>query len=74
MIKSKYKVGDIIKIIEHGNGNVRYYILAKVLKIIEKRGYNMYLCQNIKTKCRTTITDWDVCLKIKRLHNVREEA
>ena len=37
--KNKYKIGDKLKIIEYGNGGIRYYVTIKVENVINKELY-----------------------------------
>lgn len=54
------QVGDRVRIFEHYIGWGRF-ITATVIKIYEKKGYNMYLCE-YKNGQKTCITDHDVYL------------
>lgn len=50
------KIGDKIEILEMVHFNSRY-VKAEIIDIIKKRGYNLYLCKNIRTGCKITFTD-----------------
>jgi len=54
------KVGDIVKILENSTGGRRRYVFAKVIQVIPKKKNNMYLCQNVVSGCRITVTDFDL--------------
>ena len=58
------KIGQVIGILNplynDGNNGERRYIKHKVISIVKKNKYNMYICENIQTKTRTTVTDIDV--------------
>ena len=56
------KVGQVVKILsprqnEREDGAYSTY---KVIQILDKEGYHMYLCENVKTKVKCAITDQDV--------------
>lgn len=53
-----YKIGDIVKLNEYrkGENRKRDYVIINIYK---KKGYNMYLCENVKTKIKSTFTDFD---------------
>lgn len=53
------KLGDEIRILER-TPQYKYYSTYKIIKIYDKKLFNMYLCENIKTKCKTTFTDKDL--------------
>ena len=53
------KLGDEIRILER-TPQYKYYSTYKIVQILDKKGYNMYLCENLKTKCKTTFTDKDL--------------
>ena len=43
---------------EENNDFIKPIFTSKT--ILDKKGYNMYLCENLKTKCKTTFTDKDL--------------
>lgn len=61
------KVGMIIGIVNPRRnefyGSDRY-IKHKVISIIPKEDYNMYVCEDIKTKTKSTITDLDIMVSL----------
>lgn len=62
------KIGDTFEILEYYIEN-SYYAEYRVIGITKKKiynkTYNMYLCENMKTRVKTTITDIDLKLEEK---------
>lgn len=56
--KQNLKIGKLIQILEVVQEN-KYYAIYEIIDIYHKKGFDMYLCKNIKTKCNTTFTDKD---------------
>lgn len=55
------KIGEEVEILEEVVFGKRF-IKVKIIKIYKKKLYNMYLCENLKNKQRTTFTDMDESL------------
>lgn len=51
------------QIVEYTKGGGKRFNLYEIKCIYIKDGYNMYLCEHLKTKCKTTITDMDYYCK-----------
>lgn len=56
--KSNYRKDEKIRILEHSYQNIRY-VKYKIIDVIDKGLYNMYVCKN-KNEIRTTFTDKDI--------------
>jgi len=60
------KIGDTFELLEYCFEN-SYYAEYRVIDIIKKKiynkTYNMYLCENMRTKVKATITDIDLRLE-----------
>lgn len=69
-VKSNYKVGDKIQLLERYYSNARY-VPVQIIDIIDKGTYNMYLCKNLKSGCKTTFTDKELNDKIRNISLVR---
>lgn len=54
-----YEVGTKVKLMEHWYQN-RHYSMYQIKLVIKNKGFNMYLCENIKTKAKQTFTDKDI--------------
>ncbi len=56
------KVGDVVNILTPRvfKDEDRKYRSNKVISILKKNRYNMYICEDIVTKIKTTITDIDI--------------
>ena len=58
------KIGDKVKILQ-----VHYkdkeYVEYEIIKIYDKKYYNMYLCKSLKGNVKTTFTDFDIFSKVK---------
>lgn len=59
--KGNYKIGDRVKILEYVYQN-KEYINYKIIDILDKGSYNMYLCES-KKGFKTTFTDKDLLQK-----------
>lgn len=59
--KLNYKIGDRVKILEYVYQN-KEYINYKIIDILDKGSYNMYLCES-KKGFKTTFTDKDLLQK-----------
>lgn len=57
-----FKVNQIVMIAEYTGVRSNKYGLYKIIKVINKGLYNMYLCEKLINKTRTTITDKDYFL------------
>ncbi len=57
------EVGELVKLYEHKNGYRSY----KIIQVKDKGLYKMYLCENIKTKCKMTFTSKD---KLEKIGNI----
>lgn len=57
-----FKVNQIVMIVEYTGVRSTKYGLYKIIKVINKGLYNMYLCEKLINKTRTTITDKDYFL------------
>lgn len=55
------KIGDIVNILDTTTPNKKY-LKCEIIQILDKKYYNMYLCENIKTKQKVTFTDMDMNL------------
>ena len=66
-MKTKYKVGQEIEVLEMYRANSRY-ITVKIIEIKNKKLYNLYLCENVKTGVKITFTD-----KKSRWKNYKEK-
>lgn len=53
------KIGDKVKILEIAESRKRY-VVCEIIQIIKKKGYNLYLCKNIKSGCKITFTDKEI--------------
>ena len=53
------KIGDKIDVLEMLQYNTRY-VKVEIIDIIKKKGYNLYLCKNIKSGCKITFTDKEI--------------
>ena len=58
------EIGQVIGILnplynDGGEGEARY-IKHRVISVIKKEKYNMYMCENLKTKLKAIVTDIDV--------------
>ena len=53
------KIGDKIDVLEMLQYNSRY-VKVEIIDIIKKKGYNLYLCKNIKSGCKITFTDKEI--------------
>lgn len=56
------KIGDFVdiltpRIVRNENEKYRKH---KVISIVKKQRYNMYICEDLETKIKTTITDMDI--------------
>lgn len=69
-MKTIYKIGDIVEILEMCRANSRY-IKAKIIEIYPKKGFNLYLCKNLQSNCKITFTDKDANEKIRKSKIVR---
>ena len=72
--KLNYKIGDRVKILEYVYQN-KEYINYKIIDVLDKGSYNMYLCES-KKGFKTTFTDKDLlqkeqCYKGSRKYVVR---
>ena len=56
------KIGDRVKILERHYQDKRY-ALYEIIDIYNKGMYDMYLCKNLKSGCKTTFTDKDLKLR-----------
>lgn len=68
------KIGDIVNILIpriYRDDNQKYR-KNKVISIIKKQRYNMYICEDIETKVKTTITDIDIVTSKYSIENKRE--
>lgn len=54
-----YEVGTKVKLMEHLYQN-KHYAMYEIKQVIKHTGFNMYKCENIKTKTRQTFTDKDI--------------
>lgn len=52
-------VGDELQILQWSYEG-KYHANFVIIEILDKGLYNMYLCKNTKTGCRTTFTDMDI--------------
>ena len=59
--KLNYKIGDKVKILEYIYQN-KQYINYKIIDVLDKGSYNMYLCES-KKGFKTTFTDKDLLQK-----------
>ena len=59
--KLNYKIGDRVKILEYVYQN-KEYINYKIIDVLDKGSYNMYLCES-KKRFKTTFTDKDLLLQ-----------
>lgn len=59
--KLNYKIGDRVKILEYVYQN-KEYINYKIIDVLDKGSYNMYLCES-KKGFKTTFTDKDLLQK-----------
>lgn len=69
------KIGDTFEILEYCFENsyyAEYRVVGITKKKIYKRYYNMYLCENMKTRVKTTITDIDLKLEEKDSYKKRK--
>lgn len=69
------KIGDTFEILEYCFENsyyAEYRVIGITKKKIYRRTYNMYLCENMKTRVKTTITDIDLKLKEKDCYKKRK--
>lgn len=69
------KIGDTFEILEYCYEN-SYYAEYRVIEIIKKKTgrnkFNMYLCENMKTRVKETITDIDLKLKEKDYYKIKK--
>lgn len=52
------EIGDIVWILEIQHQNTRY-VLCKIIQILHKKAYNMYVCKS-NAGYKTTFTDMDL--------------
>lgn len=53
-----YEVGTKVELMEHWYQN-KHYAMYEIKQVIKHAGFNMYICENIKTNRRQTFTDKD---------------
>lgn len=64
----KYNIGDTLEVFDFCQGQNRY-VKVKIIDIINKVKYNMYLCKNLKSGCKITFTDLDEDKKVRVKNN-----
>lgn len=72
-MEKKLKIGDVVGILNPNYSKVkedRKYIKHRVVSIVKKSRYNMYICEHLKTKTKSTITDIDLVNTITVLNAV----
>lgn len=52
------KIGDKLKVLEKHYQHNRY-VIYEIIDIIDKGLYNMYLCRNLTSGCKSVFTDKD---------------
>lgn len=61
-------IGDELQILQWSYEG-KYHATFVIIEILDKGLYNMYLCKNTKTGCRTTFTDMDIGSKQRVKNN-----
>lgn len=58
-----FEINQVVMINECMPGNTKQFRPYIIKEIYRKNGYNMYLCEHLKTKCKAAITDMDYFCK-----------
>lgn len=69
-IKRNYKIGDKLEMYDFCTCNSRY-VPVKIINIVDKGKYNMYLCKNLISGCKISFTDKELNEKVRKLKIVR---
>lgn len=68
--KGSYQIGDELEIYDFCTCNSRY-VRVKIIDIVDKGQYNMYICKNLVSGCRVSFTDRELNENLRKLRIVR---
>ena len=68
--KGEYKINDELEIYDFCTCNSRY-VRVKIIDIVDKGQYNMYICKNLVSGCRVSFTDRELNENLRKLRIVR---